>query len=58
MIILKDASISEITMFLEQAEQIGKSIATVINPLEATDEKHTVAYEARLLKRMFLKLRG
>lgn len=58
MIIVKDTSISEIIDFLDAAEQVGKGIPTVINLLENPDEKKTVAYEARLLKRMFYKIRG
>ena len=57
MIILKDTSISEILDFFDAAEQVGKRIQTVINPLQEFDEKNTVAYEARTMKRMFIKLR-
>ena len=39
------------------ADEHGKKIPTVINPLEELDERHTVSYEARELKRMFAKLR-
>jgi len=55
MIILKDTSLSEILDFLDAADQHGKAIPTQINTLEAHNEKHTVSYEARLIKRMFLK---
>jgi len=57
MLILKDTSISEIIDFLDMADEHGKKIPTVINPLEELDERHTVSYEARELKRMFAKLR-
>ncbi|CAD8079796.1 unnamed protein product [Paramecium primaurelia] len=57
MIILKDTSYSEILDFLDAADSCGKAIPSVINPLEQMDEKHTVSYEARMIKRMFLKLR-
>ncbi|CAK65556.1 unnamed protein product (macronuclear) [Paramecium tetraurelia] len=57
MIILKDTSYSEILDFLDATDQCGKSIPSVINPLEQLDEKHTVSYESRMIKRMFLKLR-
>ena len=57
MLIVKDTSLSEIIDFLDMADQHGKNIATVINPLQEPDEKKTVSYEARELKRMFLKLR-
>ena len=43
--------------FLDAIELHGKNIKTVIDPLEELDEKKTVAYEGKLLKRMFLKLR-
>mmetsp|Transcript_81081 Transcript_81081/g.121877 ORF Transcript_81081/g.121877 Transcript_81081/m.121877 type:complete len:139 (+) Transcript_81081:607-1023(+) len=58
MIVLKDTSLSEILDFLDAADQYGKAIHTVLLPLDSNDEKCTVSYEARLLKRMFLKLRG
>ena len=57
MIIIKDQSFNEILNFLDHAEIHGKEIKTVLNPLEAENEKKTVAYEARILKRMFLRLR-
>ena len=57
MLILKDTSISEMIDFLDMADEHGKKIPTVINPLEELDERHTVSYEARELKRMFAKLR-
>ncbi|EAR85890.1 tetratricopeptide repeat protein (macronuclear) [Tetrahymena thermophila SB210] len=57
-IILKDQSIIEIIDFLDQADTQCKTIPSVINPLEALDEKKTVSYEARLLKRMIFKLRN
>lgn len=42
---------------MELADAEGKKIPTVINPLEDLDERQTVSYEARELKRMFLKLK-
>ena len=57
MIMLKDATFHEILNFLDAAEANGKEITTVLSPLEANTEKKTVSYEARVLKRMFLKLR-
>eukprot|EP00352_Strombidinopsis_acuminata_P000672 CAMPEP_0176347382 /NCGR_PEP_ID=MMETSP0126-20121128/7011_1 /TAXON_ID=141414 ORGANISM="Strombidinopsis acuminatum, Strain SPMC142" /NCGR_SAMPLE_ID=MMETSP0126 /ASSEMBLY_ACC=CAM_ASM_000229 /LENGTH=149 /DNA_ID=CAMNT_0017695521 /DNA_START=1517 /DNA_END=1966 /DNA_ORIENTATION=- len=57
MLVLPDASFNEILNFLDAIEVHGKNIKTVIDPLEELDEKKTVAYEAKLLKRMFLKLR-
>lgn len=57
MIVLKDQAFNEILNFLDAAEIHGKEIKTIINPLGETDDTKTVTYEARLLKRMFLKLR-
>ncbi|CAD8133084.1 unnamed protein product [Paramecium pentaurelia] len=57
MIILKDTSYSEILDFLDAADSFGKAIPSVINPLEQMNEKHTVSYEARMIKRIILKLR-
>ena len=57
MLVLPDSSFNEVLNFLDAVEVHGKSIKTVIDPLEQEDEKKTVAYEAKLIKRMFLKLR-
>lgn len=57
MIVLKDQSFNEILNFLDAAEIHGKDIKTIINPLGEPDETKTVSYEARLLKKMVLKLR-
>lgn len=57
MIVLKDQSFNEILNFLDAAEIHGKDIKTKIDPLGNVDETKTVTYEARVLKRMFLKLR-
>jgi len=57
MLVLRDATINEMLNFLDAVEIHGKGIKTVIDPLEELNEKKTVAYEAKLLKRMFLKLR-
>lgn len=57
MLVLPDSSFNEILNFLDAIELHGKNIKTVIDPLEELDEKKTVAYEGKLLKRMFLKLR-
>ena len=45
--------------FLSAAEEHGKSISTIISQQgETVDPKvHNVAYEARIFKQMFLKLR-
>jgi len=57
MLVLPDASLNEILNFLDAVEIHGKSIKTIIDPLEEHDERKTVAYEAKLFKRMFLRLR-
>ena len=57
MLVLPDASFNEILNFLDAVEVHGKTIKTIIDPLEEHDDKKTVTYEAKLLKRMFLKLR-
>lgn len=57
MIVIKDTTISEIVDFLDLADEHGKTTPTVFNPLEEIDEKHTVSYEARELKRMYNKMR-
>jgi tetratricopeptide repeat protein 30 len=56
MIVIKDTTISEILNFLDTADEHGKNTPTVFNPLEEIDEKHTVSYEARELKRMYNKM--
>lgn len=57
MLVLPDSSYNEILNFLDAVELHGKNIKTIIDPLEEHDDKKTVAFEAKLLKRMFLKLR-
>lgn len=57
MLVLPDNAFNEILNFLDAVEIHGKGIKTVIDILEENDEKRTVAYEAKLLKRMFLRLR-
>jgi len=57
MIVIKDQSYNEILNFLDHAEIHGKDIKTVINPLEAANDKKTVSYESRVIKRMFLQIR-
>lgn len=58
MIILKDNTYTEILNFLDLAEETGKNIPTNLAPLlkEEDKDKFYVSYEARQLKRMFLKL--
>jgi len=57
MLVLPDTTFNELLNFLDAVEVHGKTIKTVIDPLEEHDEKKTVTYEAKLMKRMFLKLR-
>jgi len=57
MVVLPDSSYNEILNFLDAIELHGKNIKTVIDPLAEVDEKKTVAYEGKLLKKMFLQLR-
>jgi len=62
MMMLRDAFFHEIVSFMEQAEAHGKDIAVVIaaGPHDTNippPDKNNVSYEARLLKKMFLKLR-
>ena len=63
MLLIKDASMHEILSFLDQADQHGAKIPTVIapsvviegQPVEDTST-HNVAFEARQLKQLFLQL--
>lgn len=57
MLVLPDSSYNEILNFLDAVEIHGKNVKTVIDPLEETNEKKTAAYEAKLIKRLVLKLR-
>jgi len=58
MFVLKDSTYYEIMGFLDAADQYGKKICTkVAHGTEEVDlNVHNVSREARLLKRMFLKL--
>ena len=63
MLILKDASMDEILEFLDKAEQAGQNVMAVIGPsVDAAGDggpdtpPATVAYEARQLKALFLRL--
>eukprot|EP00741_Cyanophora_paradoxa_P021809 tig00000241_g21052.t1 len=59
MIMLKDATFHEILGFLDAADTHGKNVLTTLNPLEKdiATGRNNVSYEARLLKKMFLRLR-
>merc|ERR1719440_1698421 len=57
MVLLKDEAFDDLINFFDAAAQIGKNIPTTINLLEAVGQKETtVAQEARLFKRFFLKM--
>ena len=61
MIMVKDTTFQEIMHFLEEAERHGKKIPTSFNDGTMADnvnaEERTVSSEARILKRMFIKIR-
>lgn len=59
MLVLKDEFFAEIVTFLDQAELNGKEILTVISQAgqQVDPAVHNVAFEARLLRKMFNKLR-
>jgi hypothetical protein len=57
MLVLPDSSYNEILNFLDAVEVHGKNVKTVIDPLEEANSKKTAAYEAKLIKRIVLKLR-
>lgn len=64
MIIIKDSSLEEILEFLDKVEAVGHNITTVLAPQidvsgninENDNSTHNVSFEARQLKRIFLKL--
>jgi tetratricopeptide repeat protein 30 len=62
MLMLKDASLYEIIAFLHAADLHGKDIKTdvgarvTLDPTAAAPVNNTVSFEARQLKRIFLKL--
>jgi tetratricopeptide repeat protein 30 len=60
MMMFKDEFFHEIMVFLEAAEEHGRNIKTVIGQQGSNSNGkivHTISYEARLFKKMFLKLR-
>jgi len=58
MLVLPDESINELLHFFDLAEEYGKEIKTTLGPIEEKgEEKMTVAKEARLMKRMLLRLK-
>jgi len=61
MIMLKDATFSEILAFLDSVDSHGKNIPTKVqdHPDKPVDTARcNVSFESRTLKKMFLKLRG
>merc|ERR1719313_1108341 len=57
MILLNDEAFEDLIAFFDAAAQVGKNIPTSISPLESQEPALTVAQEARLLKKFFLKMR-
>merc|ERR1711935_1293495 len=57
MMVLPDQSYNEILNFLDAVEIHGKNIKTVIDPLEESNPKKTASYEAKMMKRLVLRLR-
>lgn len=55
--IIPDHLYAELIQFLDSADKYGKSITTQITQGDQMNEKCTVSSEARLLKRMFLKIK-
>jgi len=60
MITLKDVTVHDILSFLDAADQHGKDILTVVSHGADEDQtdptKHNVSFEARQMKKLFLKL--
>jgi tetratricopeptide repeat protein 30 len=57
MLVLPDSTYNELLNFLDAIEIHGKKVKTVIDPLEEENEKKTASYEAKLIKRLVLRLR-
>lgn len=55
--IIPDHLYMELIQFLENCDKYGKNITTQITQGEQINNKYTVSSEARMLKKMFLKLR-
>ena len=59
MILLKDEAFDDILQFFDQAAQAGKNINASLNVMDVGSDKgaqKTIAKEARLLKKFFLKI--
>ncbi|EFJ36521.1 hypothetical protein SELMODRAFT_404605 [Selaginella moellendorffii] len=57
MMVLKDATYTGIDDFLDAADSQGKTVYTSVESPGEGQNSNTVSREARLLKRMFLKIR-
>merc|ERR1719221_2521701 len=59
MILLKDEAFEDLINFFDAASQVGRNIPTTIALVDtdSPEAKRTVAQEARLLKKFFLKMR-
>jgi tetratricopeptide repeat protein 30 len=59
MLVLKDDFLADVLAFLDAADTHGKDILTLISQQgqQVDPLVHNVAFEARLLKKMFQKLR-
>lgn len=64
MLMIKDASMHEVITFLDAANEHGEKIATFIAPSVTIEgaavedtSTHNVAFEARQIKKLYLKLR-
>jgi tetratricopeptide repeat protein 30 len=57
MFIMPDQSYNEILNFLDAVEKFGEEVKTVIDPLEEDNKKKTASYEAKLIKKLLLKMR-
>lgn len=62
MIMISDESFARILDFLDQADRVGKDIRTVIDTgseeAKVDPAKHNVSFEARQIKRLYLRLRS
>lgn len=56
-LIIPDNLFSELLQFIDNADKYGKNITTQITNSGETSEKHTVSSEARIFKKMLLKLK-
>ena len=57
MLVLPDSTYNELLNFLDAVEIHGKKVKTVIDPLGEANEEKTASYEAKLIKKLVLKLR-